>query len=172
MSVDPFAAIPDADPSAVEVRRRAFQRPEQTCDLVGKPKRKRTDLNPQQRRWFEREGYTFARVEAQNAWGGMTADLWGVFDYIATRADQPGILFVQVTDKTHVSQRRRKIQAAEVTPVLLASGNRIQIHAWSQRGGPGSRWEVQIEEITPETTPKTSSRRKADITEPALALVP
>jgi hypothetical protein len=146
--IDPFAGVPDADPAAIETRQ-GFQRVGKTVDLIGKPaRRKKTDLNPMQRRWFEKHGYLYARVDKADAWAGRAKDLWGVFDYIATRADQVGTLYVQVTDKGDLSKRRRKVMAAEVTPVLLASGNKIQIHGWYQPGGPGTRWEVLIEEVT------------------------
>lgn len=145
---DPFADIPAADPAAVEVRQRAFQRPEKACDLIGKPKRKKVDFNPLQRRWFEKNGYTYHRVESHDAWAGRTKDLYGCFDYIAARADQPGTLYVQVARKSDLARRRRKVMTAEATPVLLASGNRVQLHCWYQENGKGSRWEMRIEEIT------------------------
>jgi hypothetical protein len=146
---DPFEASPPATREDCEIRQRAWNRPEKTCELVGKPKPKKADLNARERRWFEREGYLFEKVEKANPWGGVTQDLWKCFDYIAVRSDVTGVLFVQVTDKGDLSKRRRKILAAEATPVLLAAGNRIQIHAWHQPQGPGKRWEVKIEEITP-----------------------
>lgn len=145
---DPFATIPDADPAAVEVRRRAFQRPEQTCDLIGKPKRKKVDLNPQQRRWFEREGYVYARVEAQNAWGGMTSDLWGFADYLACHAERREIVLVQVTTAPNAAARIKKAQRAPELRAWIAAGGRFQVHAWSQPAGPGTRWEVRVREVT------------------------
>jgi hypothetical protein len=146
---DPFAAIPDADPATVEVRQRAFAKPEKTVDLFGKTKKlKKVDLNPLQRRWFERNGYLAERTEHHDAWKGRTQDLWGCFDYVAVRADQAGTLYVQVTDGKDAGRRLRKIVAAEVTPVLLAAGNRVEIHVWYQRGGPGTRWEMRVREVT------------------------
>lgn len=144
----PFDEIPEANPADLDIRRRAFKKPEQACDLIGKPKRKKVDLNPTERRWLEREGYTFARVETANAWGGMVCDLWGCWDYIAVHPKRTGVLFIQVTTPTNVSARRRKIKNAPETAVLLAAGNRAQIHAWSQADGPGSRWAISIEEIS------------------------
>jgi hypothetical protein len=150
MTPDLFSDTPDATAADCDIRRRAFNRPVETVDLVGKQKKKRVDLNPMQRRWFTANGYTFARVETANAWGGMVCDLWGCWDYVAVHPDQPGTLYVQVTTLNHLSHRRRKIQAAPETAILLAAGNRAEIHAWSQPGGAGSKWVVTVEAVTPD----------------------
>lgn len=145
---DPFATIPAADPAEFDVRpKSAFAKT--YADPLGdsSKKRKKVDLNPFQRRWFARNGWQFARVEHANAWGRVSQDLWGAFDYIAVKADSPGVLFVQVTTKTNLSHRRKKIREAPETAVLLAAGNRVEIHAWHQPGGKGTAWRVQVEVI-------------------------
>lgn len=151
-SGDPFSEAADASRETCEIRSRAFTKPEQPCDVASKPKRKKTDLNPLERRWFEKNGWTWARVEAQNAWGGMTKDLWACWDYVAVRADVPGVLFVQVCTLGDLSKRRRKILNAPETAVLLAAGNQAEVHGWSQPGGPGSRWELERRPVTVEAT--------------------
>jgi hypothetical protein len=145
---DPFSDAADASRETTEIRRRAFARPAETVDLVGKPRRKKTDLNPVQRRWFEANGYVYARVETANAWGGMVCDLWSAFDYIAVHPERPGTLYVQVCTLGDVSKRRRKVRAAPETAVLLAAGNRVQLHAWSQPDGPGTRWVLKVETVS------------------------
>jgi hypothetical protein len=140
MTEEPFSDTPDATAADCEIRRRAFNRPEATCDVASKPRKKKVDLNPLQRRWFEASGYTFARVEHANAFGGMTVDLWGCWDYLAVHPDRAGVLFVQVTTLHNLGARLRKIQKAPETAVLLAAGNRAVIHAWHQPGGAGSKW--------------------------------
>jgi hypothetical protein len=145
---DPFDTIPDADPASIEVRQRAFQRPEKTCELLGKTsKPKKVDLNQRQRRWFEREGYVYHRVETQNAWGGMTSDLWGFGDYLAAHAERQEVLLVQVTTAAHAANRIAKAQKAPELAVWIAAGGRFQVHAWKQPGGPGTRWEMQVREV-------------------------
>lgn len=145
---DPFAALPDAQRSDFNIRTRAWAKPEKTCDLTGKaPKRKRVDLNPKQREWFTKNGWTFARVEAQNAWGGMTSDLWGVADYLACRPPSE-IVLVQVTTATNAAARERKARKCPELQVWLAAGGRFEVHAWSQPGGPNTRWEMAIRPVT------------------------
>ena len=105
---DPFADTPDAVRAGLEIRR-PFVRVEKTCELVGKPKRKKTDFGPMQRRWFEQNGYTYARVEHANAYGSVTVDLWGFGDYLACRPGE--ILLVQVTDHTDAAKRVTKARS-------------------------------------------------------------
>lgn len=144
---DPFATIPDADPDQIETRAPFLER-DNTCGLVGKPRSKRTDLNPLQRRWFEREGYTYARVEHANAFGGVNVDLWGFADYLACKPGE-GIVLIQTTDITSASKREKKARSKPELWVWLAAGGRFQVHAWKQPGGPGSRWEMVVREVTP-----------------------
>jgi len=139
---DPFADTPDAVADGTGIRSRAWKRPEAACDLVGNPKRKKADLNPLQRRWFEAHGWTFARVEHSNAWGGMTVDLWGVGDYLACHPEH-GLLLVQTCRYSDSSTRLRKARRCSELQAWLAAGGRFEVHGWDQPGGPGSRWEVR-----------------------------
>jgi hypothetical protein len=145
---DPFADIPDATREECDIQTRQW-RPKETVGLgdMKKPRRKKTDLNPHEKRWLEGQGYTWARVDKANAWGAVNVDLWGIFDYLAVKPEEAGVLFVQVTDLTNASKRRRKILTAPQTAVLLAAGNRVELHCWHQPKGVGSKWEVRVERI-------------------------
>ena len=149
MNDDPFDTV--AAPTAADFppTRRAWQRPVETCGLVGKPKRRKVDLNPHARRWFEREGYVYARVEGANAWAGRTKDLWGFGDYLCCRKGE--IILVQVTTVAHAAEREHKARKCPELAAWLAAGGRFQIHAWRQRGGKGSKWEVEVREVRAES---------------------
>ncbi len=144
---DPFASFPDADPAENELRKRAFAKPEKACELLKKPKakQKKVDLNPLQRRHFEREGWTYARVETSNAWGGVTNDMWKIADYLAVR--DRVILLVQTTTASNAAAREKKARNAPELGVWLAAGGKFQVHAWKQPSGPGTRWEMQVREM-------------------------
>lgn len=145
-AADPFAATPDATPADFETRRKWGVEPER-CDLVGKRKRKKTDLNPHQRRWFERNGYTYARVEHTNAYGSVTVDLWSFGDYLAVRGDET--LIVQTCPHSAAATREAKARKApELAAWLAGRDRRFQVHGWRQPGGAGTRWEVVIREVT------------------------
>jgi hypothetical protein len=149
LDLDPFADTPDATISDCPTpRRRWIEKP--TCELVAKgglaPKPKKTDFNPMQRRWFERHGYTYARVEHANAFGAVNVDLWGFADYLAVK---PGdILLVQVTSMSNAAARERKIRSAPEFAKWIEAGGRVEVHAWKQPGGPGSKWELVVRPVT------------------------
>jgi hypothetical protein len=144
---DPFTDIPAADPAGIEVRQRAFAKPEKTVGLFGKPKKRKVNLNPMQQRWFEREGYVFARVEVVNTFGGVMKDLWGIADYLCAHPKRREILLVQTTTDINANARIRKAQKAPELASWLAAGGKFQVHSWSQPGGPGSRWKMRIREV-------------------------
>ena len=155
----PFDDIPEANPADLDIRRRAFKKPEQGCEMAPKAKRKKVDLNPTERRWLEREGYTFARVETANAWGGMVCDLWGFADYLACRPGE--ILLIQVTTDGHAPERERKARRAPQLRAWLAAGGRFQVHGWTQPGGIGTRWEIVIRETTLDNIDAAQRRKNA-----------
>lgn len=65
----------------------------------------------------------------------------------AVHPEKPGVLFVQVTDASHAAARVRKVRAAPETAVLLAAGNRAEVHAWDQPGGPGTTWRMRVRDV-------------------------
>lgn len=147
-SEDPFHEAEDASRDTCEIRPQRFGRTPKPCDATSKPKRRKVDLNPQERKWLAEHGYTFARVELPTAFGSVTKDLFGVFDYLAVHPEQPGTLYVQVTTPAHRAARRRKVLAAAETAVILAAQNRVELHIWDQPNGVGTRWRLTVEVLT------------------------
>lgn len=151
---DPFATDPDATREECPVSTRRWKAKETVGLGDLKPKRKKTDFSPMQRRWFTANGWTFARVEHPNAWGAVTVDLWGFGDWLACKEGE-GIVLVQTCSlREHggdVSTRIRKARSKPELAKWLEAGGRFQVHAWHQPRGAGSRWEVKVEEITLET---------------------
>ena len=147
----PFGDTPDAVREDCEIRGRAWAKPEKLCDVASKPKRKKVNLNPQQRGWFEKNGWTYARVEHANAFGAVNQDLWGFADYLACRPGE--IVLVQVTVDTKrgggaAAAHERKIRAAPEFPVWLSAGGRVEVHCWEQPGGPRTKWVMRIRQVT------------------------
>jgi hypothetical protein len=152
---DPFADIPAAVGSECEVRAKTWGRGKPRCDVASKPKRKKTDFSPMQRRWFEANGWTYARVEHANAWGAMTVDLWSFGDWLACKPGE-GILIVQTCsgEGGNASARLQKAAKAPELAVWLASGGRFEVHSWLQPGGPGTKWENTVRPIAMAEEPK------------------
>lgn len=150
---DPFASAADATRDDCETRPRTWGVPEppevRGAEWVAKKtkaRRKRVDLNPQQRKWFEANGWTYVRVEKPNAFGAVTVDLWAS-DYLAAKPGE-GLMLVQVTDSTHAAARLRKARAVPELAVWLQAGGCFEVHSWKQSGGPGTRWEMERRPIT------------------------
>jgi hypothetical protein len=162
LGVDPFASIPAGNAATCEVRPRTWGVAEKPCELVSKDaprskydggepapkKRKRVDLNRQQREWLEKHGYRYERVERPNAYGRVTVDMFGFADYIAFRKGE--FLLVQTTTAAHAAERIRKIKRIEMAARWLECGGKIEVHSWSQPEGPGSKWQNTVRPITSE----------------------
>lgn len=144
--VDPFADTPGATKADFNVkppRRTATEKP---CDWSSKPAPKKADLDARQRDWFERGGWTYARVETYNAYTGRKSDLWTFGDWLAVRGDET--LLVQTCAHGDASKREKKARATPELAKWLAGGNRrFVVHGWRQPGGPGTRWEVVEREV-------------------------
>ena len=86
--------------------------------------------------------------------GGITRrdDLFGFVDTVLVPVDSGPWIFVQVTSRSNISTRLRKIQREMTgkgkwsTPMrnlarsILESGHRILVEGWDQPKGPGTAW--------------------------------
>ncbi len=79
--------------------------------------------------WRER-GYSFEIVEHYNAFAGRKNDLFGFIDALAVGPD--GIVGVQMTSKSHMSERMKKAQGAPAYRNWLASGARFVVMGWEK----------------------------------------
>lgn len=147
----PFDGIPGARLSEFDVAPRIAGAKVKTCDWSGKQRRKPVDLGPQQRAWFERNGWTYARQEYRD-YIGKKHDLWSFGDWLAVRGEE--VVIVQTCIHADASKRENKARMAPELAVWLASENRrFEVHGWRQLGGRGSRWEVVIRDVRLEVKP-------------------
>lgn len=90
------------------------------------------------RKMLEADGWTVGSVESRIPHTFITRDLFGFGDLIAVSPTR-GIMLVQVTGSTDGSNnfysRVRKIQSEARAGIWLASGGRIQVHAWENVTG-------------------------------------
>lgn len=137
--LDPFAGIPDANPADVKVYARPA-RTKQYVDPLGdsSKKRKQVNLNPQQTKWFERQGWGYAKTEWRD-FVGKKHDIWTFGDWLALD-DQPGAVLVQTTTQHNAEARLKKAEATPELRAWLERGNRFEVHGWHK---PGRIWEVQ-----------------------------
>lgn len=124
------------------------RRPEVLIDPYGNSglKAKKTDLNPKQRDWFEKNGWTFYRVEKPNYYGAVTVDMWGFADYIACHPKH-GIWLFQITTRSNSASHVKKIKAAPEFLLWLAAGGRVCLSLWDQPNGPRTTWRIENREM-------------------------
>jgi predicted RecB family endonuclease len=87
-------------------------------------------MTPSQRtvKHLREQGYMVANVETYNYFTKRRHDLFGVIDILAIGNGET--LAVQVTSKSNMSARIRKIEESEALPEMLRSGWRVIVHGW------------------------------------------
>ena len=87
-------------------------------------------MTPSQRtiKHLKDQGYMVANVEHYNAFTRRKHDLWGCIDILAIGNRET--LAVQVTTKSHMANRIRKIEESEALPEMLRSNWRVIVHGW------------------------------------------
>lgn len=85
-------------------------------------------LTLRSRKLLESQGYTVATVEHYNAYTKRKNDLYGCIDLLAIGNEET--LAIQVTSKSNMSARIKKIENAEALPVMLRSKWRVIVHGW------------------------------------------
>jgi len=93
----------------------------------GKPQ---ANYNERTKEVWKDRGYSFEIVEHYNAFAGRKNDLFGFIDALAVGPD--GIVGVQMTSKSHMSERMKKAQAAPAYKNWLASGARFVVMGWEK----------------------------------------
>jgi hypothetical protein len=75
-------------------------------------------------------GYLVATVEHYNSFTRRKHDLFGCIDLLAIGNGET--LAIQVTSRSNMSARIKKIQDAEALPEMLRSKWRIIVHGWDK----------------------------------------
>jgi hypothetical protein len=84
-------------------------------------------------------GYQTANVEHYNAFTKRKHDLFGCIDILAIGNGET--LAVQVTSKSNMSSRIKKIEESEALPEMLRSGWRVIVHGWWR--GDNGRYQLK-----------------------------
>ena len=102
-----------------------------------------TNLNQPTRKRLTDLGYLVENVEKYNTFSRRKNDLWGFIDFLAIRRDE--VLAVQVTSKSNMSSRRKKITEHENVGKVREAGIRIELWGFYKEG---RRWEVKVEDLS------------------------
>jgi hypothetical protein len=84
-------------------------------------------------------GYLVATVEHYNSFTRRKHDLFGCIDLLAIGNGET--LGIQVTSRSNMSARIKKIQDAEALPEMLRSKWRIIVHGWDK--GTNGRYRLK-----------------------------
>jgi hypothetical protein len=103
----------------------------------------KTNLNQQTRKRLSELGYTIELMERWCAFSRRKHDGFGFADFIAIRRDE--VLLVQVTSKSNMSSRRKKITEHENVGKVREAGIRIELWGFYKEN---NRWQVKVEDLS------------------------
>ncbi len=95
------------------------------------------------RDYYHGRGCKYVRVDSYNAFAGVANDLLGAFDGLAFSAGA-GIIGVQLTSRSNMSARRRKLRENPLVASWLESGGHVELIGWHK---PGTKWEPVVERL-------------------------
>lgn len=84
-------------------------------------------------------GYECEIVERFNPFSKNRHDLFHLFDIVALKGGEKGILGVQTTSAANASTRVKKMQGNPILALWLETGNTAVVISWGKRGARGKR---------------------------------
>ena len=99
---------------------------------------------------LRKDGYSACVAEKYNSFIHRRFDLFGIIDVAAIKATESGVLGVQATSASHITDRIKKSLALPVLKIWLQAGNKFEVWGWSKKGARGKRklWTVDRRIIT------------------------
>jgi hypothetical protein len=88
---------------------------------------------------LRQQGYLVDVVESYNFFTKRKKDLFGCLDLLAIGNGET--LAIQVTSKSNMSARIKKIEDSAALPEMLRSGWRILVHGWAKN--KSNRYELK-----------------------------
>lgn len=98
-----------------------------------------TSLNQRTIALYKDRGYKCTVVESYCAFTKRKKDLFGIFDVVAVGNEET--VGIQITSKSNISARMRKIQESEYLPEILRSGWRVVVIGWFKK--PNGRYDYK-----------------------------
>lgn len=91
------------------------------------------------------EGYIASVVERYDSFSGRLHDLFGFLDVLAVGNGLT--LGVQVTSRSNMASRRRKMREAPELPILFGAGWHVELWGFDQPNGPRTLWRLNRESL-------------------------
>jgi hypothetical protein len=92
---------------------------------------------------FKERGYLCDTVESYNAFTKRKKDLFSIFDILAIGNGET--IGIQITSKSNMSSRIRKISESEFLPELVRSNWKILVLGWYKK--ENGRWDCKEVEL-------------------------
>lgn len=103
------------------------------------PRKILSSLNQRTIALFEERGYQCDTVESYNAFTRRKKDLFGLFDIVAIGKGET--VAIQLTSKSNMSARVKKISNSDILPELLRSNWKIYVIGWFKK--PNGRYDYK-----------------------------
>jgi len=98
-----------------------------------------SSLNQRTVALFTEKGYKCTVVESYNSFTRRKKDLFGIFDVLAVGEGQT--IGIQITSKSNMSARVKKIEESEFLPEIIGAGWRIIVIGWYKK--PNGRYDYK-----------------------------
>jgi hypothetical protein len=98
-----------------------------------------SSLNQRTIALFTERGYSCTVVESYNSFTKRKKDLFGIFDVLAVGNQET--VGIQITSKSNMAARMRKIQESEYLPEIIRSGWRVVVIGWYKK--PNGRYDYK-----------------------------
>ena len=98
-----------------------------------------SSLNQRTIALFTERGYNCTVVESYNFFTKRKKDLFGIFDVLAVGNEET--IGIQITSKSNMAARMRKIQESEHLPEIIRSGWRVVVIGWFKK--PNGRYDYK-----------------------------
>ena len=103
----------------------------------------KANLNQQTRKRLTESGYHVELVETYNAFIRQKKDLFGFGDFLAIKKDE--VLLGQVTSRSNMSSRRKKIAESPLVGLVRDANIRIELWGFYKEK---NRWKVKVEDLS------------------------
>jgi hypothetical protein len=108
-------------------------------------KKKLPPLNPKVLQKLREEGWHATTTDHWDAFTRRSKDLYGCIDVMGI--GKGGTIAVQVTSRSNMSARRKKILEAEAYPHMVEAGWVIEVWGYDQPNGPRTAYRLKRETL-------------------------